>query len=672
LIYARERIGINRKTIFGITLISLLIFLIIYPGIVKYVPVIASKLGIPGLILAVITPLVLTYRFYKFKNRAVQLILASIVLVMIGYSTYFTIVIRSNLDPGIDINNPDSAENLVKYVSREQYGQQSILDRTSAWKNSPNSANYHSTSHYFWNYQINHMYIRYFLWNFAGMDDNGRDWSWNLWGLPLLLGLFGIYYHFRQDPARALAVLSLFIMTGLAIVIYVNQPDPQPRERDYSYVGSFMAFAMWSGLGFAGMMQVLKSLIRNIKWQKLLAVIAFISILLLVPAHMLLNNYHRHDRSGRYIAWDYAYNILQTCAPNSILFTGGDNDTYPLWYLQEVEGIRRDIRVVNLELLNTQWYVQQLRDMEPRVPMNLSDAELNRLGFIPWKTQKVSFNVPQETAMDYLQEYKLSFTAYNMTAPRQISFAVQPTFNTPYGSVLCVRDSMILRILQANKWQRPVYFSETIARSSYPHELNTYLCSEGMAARLVPIANWNISPGKVYQNLTQVYKFRNLDGKGVYYDAMLTGYLQNYRNIFLRLIEYYMHNKNAEQAQDLFELMSDKVPDKMITWPNRQLKLIRDFYGFALDRVSIKEINGNHYNRDDYVYIGQNLARLGFYGKAEEIVSLVHDDTDQYTFRLLVHLLQLQNKSEQCRDLLREWLHLYPGDTFAQNKLEQL
>ena len=245
---------------------------------------------------------------------------------------------------------------------------------------------------FFWNYQVVKMYNRYFSWQFIGFEE-GRDeekdgWSLNFFGIPFILGMIGMVYQFRRDPQHALAVLALFFVTGLAIVLYLNQPDPQPRERDYSYVGSFFAFAIWIGLGYAAIIEMIKeNLAKKGEGIKELATPVMASVLILVllisPVQMLAQNFHSHNRSGNYVAWDYSYNILASCEPNGILFTNGDNDTFPLWYLQEVEEIRTDVRIVNLSLLNTDWYIKQLKELDPTVKITLNDLQIEQIRLLP-------------------------------------------------------------------------------------------------------------------------------------------------------------------------------------------------------------------------------------------------------------------------------------------------
>ena len=237
------------------------------------------------------------------------------------------------------------------------------------------------------------MYVRYFLWNFSGRESDIEDaraitgFSFvegpyetfqgtpserasrnRYFALPLLLGLFGMMYHFSRDWRRAFSVLVLFLITGVGIILYLNQTPMQPRERDYAYVASFFAFCLWIGVGAAGLIQLVGDLIASYvsKARSLLPWVVGAVVFLAVPGWMTLENYDDHDRSGRYVAPEYAHNMLMSLAPDAIIFTNGDNDTFPLWYAQEVEGVRRDVRVVNLSLLNTPWYVRQLKNQSSR------------------------------------------------------------------------------------------------------------------------------------------------------------------------------------------------------------------------------------------------------------------------------------------------------------------
>ncbi len=308
LIYYYKRYEFNMKTFIINILVTVGIILFIYPGVVKYLPRIAELGGAFGLVAMFIILFAIVFWSINNNKKTVSLISLSVLFIIIGYSTYATIYIRSNLDPMIDENNPETIEKFISYLNREQYGDHSITDRAKVWKESPNGKRYNSTGEFFWKYQVDKMYIRYFMWQFVGMDKNERDWSANqLFAIPFLIGLLGIYWHFKNDPKHALAVLALFFMTGLAIVLYINQPDPQPRERDYSYVGSFYAFSIWIGLGYAGLMELIRGNKKKKKddvtvQSNTLPVVIFVILFIISPILLLAKNFETHSRKGRYIA----------------------------------------------------------------------------------------------------------------------------------------------------------------------------------------------------------------------------------------------------------------------------------------------------------------------------------------------------------------------------------
>ena len=408
--------------------IVLAIFLIIYLGIIKGLPKIAitfskimgtneASIVIGSVLLFGVLILSALFIFAgsisKVQKNLIRLGAASLLLIVIGYSSYEIIFIRSSQNPNIDENDPETVQAAISYLEREQYGNTDLF-RGNTFNNFSgkiddnklfprrgsrqgnhikNYKNYSSDSDYFWRYQVKKMYWRYFLWQFAGRGpsveagvsrmeakptEDGVDWF--QFGIPLafLLGMAGMVYQFNRDYYQALSVLALFILTGIAIVFYLNQPDPQPRERDYSYVGSFFAFAIWVGIGASAIFDRILTLLRDKPFRIHTALGAGFILLIAAPVVMLSKNYHTHDRTGNYLPWDYSYNILQTCEPNGIIFTNGDNDTFPLWYLQEVEGIRTDVTVANLSLLNTPWYIRQLRDSRPEGErfINLTDDQI--------------------------------------------------------------------------------------------------------------------------------------------------------------------------------------------------------------------------------------------------------------------------------------------------------
>jgi hypothetical protein len=669
-----KKFEFNFKNLALTSVITIGMILLVYPGIVKYLPVIALNWGVAGMVIVLVALIWAALWAMNNHKYMAGLISMSILLVVIGYSTYATIYIRSNLNPNIDENNPETVENFVKYLNREQYGDHSITDRAKVMRESPNGKRYSSVNDFFWDYQINKMYVRYFLWQFVGMAENEVDWSAKqFFAVPFLLGLLGIFWQFKNDSKNGLAVLALFFMTGLAIILYLNQPDPQPRERDYSYVGSFFAFSIWIGLGFAGVMELIRGPKKEGKPGWVFPTAVFAILILLAPVQMLAKNYKTHDRSSRYIAWDYSYNMLNSCEEGGILFTNGDNDTFPLWYLQEVEGIRTDVRIVNLSLLNTDWYIKQLRDLDPKVPIALHDAQIDQLGLVPWKPQKITLEVPENVGSASTAEFRNRFSFLNIDNPDAITFEVKPAINTSFGGVLRVQDYMILNILHANKWRKPVYFAVTVARSNMLNELQEYLRMDGLTLKLVPFKNWQISPDHLERNLVDVYKYRGLQTPGLYFDGNVMGLLQNYRTAFLQLTQYYARQNDMDKVKSLLAEMDERVPGDVIPWTNRYLRLLFDSYSILSDPGAIDSMLAGGSTRQDLQLIGENLYQLNKLAPAGKIFERLYQDDpdDVQTLSILINIYERDKDYTKGAEILEKWLERVPNDINARKKLEQ-
>jgi len=648
---------------FGFTIvITGIVFFIIHNILVKGFPKIVASIGVSAT--AVLTIAIFGAMIWAIINKKLipSIALTSFVLVIIGYSTYAMIFIRSNQDPGIDENDPETIEAFISYLEREQYGDVGMFPRrykgippiheVSGYPEGPNrtfSAAQNSKYKkyelgkqwdFFWDYQIRKMYNRYFLWQFAGrgpskepyvtsMGANNREdgIDWTQFGLPLafIIGLIGMFYHAYRDERMAFSILALFIMTGYAIILYLNQDDPQPRERDYSYVGSFFAFAIWVGVGASAISEKIIDFIKDKELSKRLVVIALALQIAFVPIIMAKSNYHSHDRSGNYVAWDYSYNILQSCEPNAVIFTNGDNDTFPLWYLQEVEKLRTDVAVVNLSLLNTPWYIKQQRDKrtEDTRFINLTDNQIDRVTsrLQEWKKQKMKVPVDNDP------KNKDGF----------IEWELKPTYG---GRALRVQDLMILKIIQDSKWRIPIYFAVTVSENNRLG-LDNYLDMQGLTFQLKSHKTDPVDAEKMYANLmtdigpqtwstnfnssdfnikknTQYlswsreyqpgYMYRNLGNDKVYYNKQTKRLLQNYRSAYMQLaITYYMdYNKEVNKKNNLDEnkltelkdkiisvlnKMGEKIPDSTIPIQSQELHYqVARIYGDLDDKISMRKI----------------------------------------------------------------------------------
>jgi|TARA_Y100000310_G_scaffold330085_2_gene401110 hypothetical protein len=659
------------------TAITGVVYLVINVGIINGTPKLVDSIGLNLVIilsLAITGAMIATIVMKKFQYA---LALTSIVLILIGYSSYATIFIRSGQEPAINENDPSTVARAIAYMEREQYGQMFQFPRrydglppkheipavgrpangqkyTSAQERKYKTYRMDKQWGYFWSYQVKKMYWRYFLWQFAGRGSSTEKYvtayganakedgvDWFQFGLPLafLFGLWGMFYHFQRDREQAFSVFALFLMMGLAIIIFVNQDNPQPRERDYSYVGSFFAFSMWISIAVAAMGDKLRQIFKDKPAAKNAIISTMALLLVVMPGVMLKANYHEHDRSDNRLAWDYSYNILQSCEPNAILFTNGDNDTFPLWYLQEVEGIRKDVTVANLSLLNTEWYIRQLRDSrrgqvdqdgrELERFINMTDVQIMDVasGLQPWKARNVQ--IPTQKS----DKNKDGF----------IQWKVNPTFA---GAALMVKDMMILKIISDARWKYPIYFAVTVPGSNRL-DLDPFLEMEGLVYRVrdykvnprnpiseermwtnlmsghgsdvwekdIEAREWKKLEGEIWSKEYQPgYLFRNLGRDDVYYFPTTNiRLLQNLRSAYMQLAAFhymaFKDNENSDQekagyhrsrALAVMAKMQDNIPEKTIRYDSKDLYYqVGRLFGELGDKDELRRIVDNLMTRED-------------------------------------------------------------------------
>jgi hypothetical protein len=530
-------------------------------------------------------------------------------------------------------------------------------------------------------WQIYQMYVRYFLWNYVGRynDEDGQqstegiDGNWTsglfdggkhlpksvlnnptytpLYALPLIVGLVGMVYHFNRKKRDALIITLLWFFTGLAVVLYVNQPSVQPRERDYSYVGSFYAFAIWIGLAVIAVADLLSKKINA----RTSALIATGVCLLVAPVLMAKQEWKAHDRSTKMTPHDMAYNYLISCPPNAILFTYGDNDTYSLWYDQEVEGIRPDVRIVNLSLFTGDWYIRQMqRPMNQSAPLPITmpydkykegvrDVIYYNDGKIPGYTsikEVFDFITSDDHAMqgqtqggeysNYLptKSFKLDVNANdvlknNVITPDQVS-RLDTVMKWKYTSNYVTKENLaIFDILAHNNWKRPICFTTTIGNENLIG-LQPYLYKEGFTYRLIPFkadtANHDqlskTNTMVMYNNMMTKFKFGNfkkaryLDHESVnmFYPVMMTTFLDLARNL-----EAESHGDLAIKALHKFD---DEMPNlyPYIDVAGRKMFMAQMAYrlgDISLGNKFTNEINGHLKDQLDFNYYNlQNNQRL--------------------------------------------------------------
>jgi len=508
---------------------------------------------------------------------------------------------------------------------------------------------------FFWKYQVGWMYFRYFMWNFAGRqnDIQGLFKSDNLRGnwisgvnfideirlgsqnkipetisgmkfkhnkarnvyffFPLLLGLAGLFFHYKQDRKNFWVVMVLFFMTGLAIVLYLNQKPFEPRERDYSYVGSYYAFSIWIGLGVLGLLSWVGKKIKGIPTKISIIVIC----LLLVPGLMAHENWDDHDRSRRYTSTDSAYDYLNSCAPNAVIFTMGDNDTFPLWCAQEVLGIRTDVRVVNLSYLSGDWYIDQMRykinDSEPlnfslssdkystgtRDILYIVDAVKGQYADLKDVMDFVGSDNPKTKSLpnsmehiDYIPANKLSLKVnaqkalMTKTVTPQFADSIVPEMKWDLGKRRAIykNDMMVLDFIANNDWKRPVYFAITVPDENYLG-LEKYFRLDGLAYRIIPVEASNregqigsIDTQLLYDNLMNKFKWGNAADTRVYIDENNVRMLSNFRNNFARLAEVLINENKIDQAVKALDKCFEVLPINQIPLNYWALPLIEQYY----------------------------------------------------------------------------------------------
>lgn len=715
-------------------LLSGVMLLAVMYGIIQGLVIFASKFellfvngfGMPlmsGVLIfcAVIIALLVWGLLVTYKKRKVVLntILLASTVILIGYSSYTVVVVRSSANPPMDQNSPDNMFSLLYYLNREQYGDRPLLYGQSfsaqaiervdgAPQYAPKNGKYvevrkkygvrydvrfemlfprmYSTSDqrhidaykqwsnftgkpvrvtgndgkaqivytptmaenlkFFFNYQLGFMYMRYFMWNFAGRQNDIQGYGDCLRGnwisgigfiddarlgpqdkmpstfhnnkgrnryfmLPLLLGIAGLIYHLLKRRFDFWVVMALFFMTGIAIVMYLNQTPYQPRERDYAYAGSFYAFCIWIGFAVLAIFEVVKKIRNN-------AVVAsaVAAACLCVPMQMAAQNWDDHDRSHSYIPVDFGYNMLIGCKPNAVLFTYGDNDTFPLWYNQEVEGVRTDVRVANLSYLQGDWYIEQMQrknyESDPlpltttfdkyfsskrdvvlvydriKQPINLVEAVNFMLSDDPAAEIRSPFE--QNARINYIPSSKLylpvnrDLVAKTGTVDTARMKDVVDTMHWTLNKRMLTKNAQVVYdLLATNQWQRPIYYGTTVNSETY-YGLDKFFNQEGLMFRIVPIeANRNggvgtVNTGLMYTNVMEKYRFREINNPKVYLDENKSRMLSSYRNLFARLGNALLDKGENVKAVEVLDRCMELIPTRLLPMNYYGLSIIEAYY----------------------------------------------------------------------------------------------
>ena len=660
----------------------------------------------------------------RFKNTA----LLCMLMLMIGYSSYAVIVIRSAANPPMDQNSPEDVFTLGSYLSRDQYGDSPLLygqaytsqvaydvdgnmcvpkhkEGAAIWQRKEKASEgekdsyfvvshkdkliyaqnmlfprMHSSAHagayenwmggvegtqvpydrcgepvmvkmptqmenirFFLSYQCNFMYWRYFMWNFAGRQNdiqgNGEpehgNWitgisfidDWMLgdqskmpaelkankghnvfYCLPLLLGLIGLFWQAwrgQRGIRQFWVVFFLFFMTGLAIVLYLNQTPQQPRERDYAYAGSFYAYAIWCGLGVLAIYDMLKKKLKGND----VAVAGVVGVAcLLVPIQMASQTWDDHDRSGRYTCRDFGQNYLMTLQDkgNPIIFTNGDNDTFPLWYNQETEGVHTDARVCNLSYLQTDWYIDQMKRPaydSPSVPITWP-----RIDFCSGTNDYIEVRpAMKQQLLDFYREYPKEARAAFGDEPFEVKNIMKywvrskdndthviPT-DTLYITIdkeavrrsgmmmasdtipdrmvislagkraIYKNDMMMLEMLAQCNWERPLYVATTVGSDNYMN-LGDNFVQEGLAYRITPFNTKapgakNFDTEKVYNNVMNRFKWGGLDKPGLYIDETVMRMCYTHRHLLAQLAMQLIADGQNAKAEKVLRKAEKVLPE---------------------------------------------------------------------------------------------------------------
>jgi len=709
--YFKKSLKVTRNGILkalGVSVVILLLIMYgIIPGIVKVATVVekffTNTVGLhynAGVVIYIFLLMgALIYGIYRTqflkKNVLWNTVLLAITVIVIGYSSYALIVIRSLAGPPMNENRPENAFALLSYLNREQYGDRPLIlghqynaevedlvykkpvyilnkeenkyeiayrkpevvmsgdkvllprmysrDATQrqAYQEfgtikNPANPNYLDNLEFLFRYQIGHMYLRYFMWNFAGRQNdiqghgNVLNGNWisgigfldaarigpqkNLpdqmknhparntyFFLPLLLGLVGLFFQLEKRPRDFLVVLSLFILTGVAIVIYLNQTPYQPRERDYAFAGSFYAFAIWIGMGVAGLFRLMQSKLGA----RLSAILATAISLVAVPLLMATQNWDDHDRSGRYTARDIAINYLNSCSKDAVLFTVGDNDTFPLWYVQDVEGVREDVRIVNMMLFNMDWYIDQARwknyESEPlsfTIPQSKYEAIPGSSIFVrehkQWATTDYMLNFMKSDNPDYKVKLR-SGEEVNYIPTHQLIVQVDSATVLSNGTIApedkhriekqipiqLQANGQILKnqlaqmdIITSNKWKRPIYYTSGGFDGSLGME--EYYRTEGLAYRLVPLRTpyesilvmGDIDTDTLYKRLMKQFEWGRMNAEDVQLDyyTIRTMSVIRFRSLYTRLAMRLLEEGDRDRATEVLDRCMELAPSRVLPY----------------------------------------------------------------------------------------------------------
>ncbi len=605
-------------------------------------------LGIPtalfgaALLLALLYA-VLNYRVYIRQN----LVACWVILILVGFTVQIFLLIRSQQTPAINEGSPSTIGAWLEYLSRKQYGPSNPLERRAE----------------LW-YQIDHMYLRFVgqQWHLLerlGQLDLSSFWVRTVNAIPYLLFFLGAWWNYRRDRITFWFFLAVNVIMGPGLIFYLNFTDHEVRERDYFFTNSYHFLAVWMGMGATAVFHFLAralapgavsaparaaapngtaegssaafgGLPESVPSRVGLAVGA--AALIAISLLPMRNGWYTHDRSGFYIAHDYAYNMLAPLEPNSIVFTNGDNDTFPLWYIQEVENLRKDVRVVNLSLLNTPWYIRQLRDQEPKVPFSLTDAQLAVL--TPYQDEKT-------------------------------------------GKIVWVKDIAVQDIIKTNQWRRPVYLAVTVPDQM---GLEKRLTLEGLVFHVgSQESGRSINVEKTLQNLYGTFQYRGLLDKNRAYDASVYKDENAYRLV---------QNYTAAHVQVAYQLQMDGKVEQALRLLEDAVKVSPDFPGLLeylgrlyeetadvarAEQIYLEGVRRFPRSPEFHYHLGVTYYESGRVEQGIDELRRAAELNQQYFewFSALFTALWQTGRRAEAVDVLRTWVRAHPEDAEGAKYLRQ-
>ncbi|MCX5800920.1 MAG: DUF2723 domain-containing protein [Candidatus Eisenbacteria bacterium] len=538
-----------------------------------------------------------------------RLLTAVCVLFVLGVSVHLYLLLRSRLYPAINEDDPTTWHDLWLVLKRDQYKPGSVFVRR---------ADFGFQSTMFWGYFSD----QFTMWG-GRLETLGRY-------LPILLGVVGAYFHAVANKKTFVVLLTVFLICSLGLIIYLNFTDHEVRERDYFYVASYHFFTIWMGLGATGLLVRLLKVTKERFKSQVLPVSAFSCLFILASVLPYFHFHFSHDRSTDTIARNFAYNMLVPLEKDAIVFTNGDNDTFPLWCIQEIEGVRKDVRVANLSLLRTTWYVKQLRDHEPKIPMTLDDYQID--GLSPYRDST--------------------------------------------GKVWQTNEIVVHNVIAANKWRKPVYLAVTVPDQM---GLEKQLLLEGLVFRITPEAyGLRLNEAKMKHDLYQVFNWGGIlkpDGRrdeSFYKDVNESRLVQNYGAAFFTLAFWYrqtgrmdMAVKELERSHEVSPMFVDAArwlgqfyaeSGQMEKGERHYLELVKQYPADAEIRYRLGAV---------HVAMGKLDAAIQDYKGAIEL-----DPTFRSAYAGLHDVYARLGRFAESKAVLSAWLQIDPGDEEVRRYLE--